>query len=333
MRKNTLTIITILTIFVAQSSFGQDQIIDNLNKIPNFINPSFYGFKNSTKIGVMNKFPGKTFDNTLEHRYAFANTYFEGSSFSLGIDFYNTKLKNSGYSNTQASISYIYELRLYSGWLLYSGITAGFSSSKYDFSELVFQDQIDLFTTQINAVTIDPLADNAKISYLDVGASFMVHNDENVFFGLSFKHLNTPKNSVGEDNKYKLDMFVSAQLGYEFELNKYGQNMLPRHSYLYLFGALSKQATKYRLDFYQEFNLSTFGIGISQHFNYLDDINVHEFGVNSTMHMEFFDFGLSYKMPFGAGSEYFVNNSLSAFLIFDLDPFRSRRRGNFSIFY
>lgn len=333
MRKKALIIISILALFVGQSSFGQDQIIDNLNKIPNFINPSFYGFKNATKIGVMNKFPGKTFTNSLEHRYAFASTYFEESSFSLGLDFYNTKLKNSGYSNTQASLSYVYELQLYNGWILYSGITAGFSSTKYDFSELVFQDQIDLFTTRINAVSIDPLAENGKISYVDIGASVMIHNDENMFLGLSFKHLNTPKNTIEEDANYKLEMLVSAQMGYELELNKYGQNMLPRHSYLYLFGALSKQGNRHRLDFYQEFNLSTFGIGLSQHFNYLEDVNVHEIGVNSTIHMEFFDFGISYKVPFGANSAYFVNNALSAFLIFDLDPFRSRRRGDFSIFY
>ncbi len=333
MRKRNYAIVILLLICGVQFSFGQDQIIDNLNKIPNFLNPSFYGFKNSTKIGVMNKFPGKTFDNSLEHNYVFANAFFDQGNFSLAVDFYNTKLKNSGYSNTEASFSYIYELRLDRNWYMYSAITAGFSSTKYNFSDLVFQDQIDLFTTQINAVSIDPLADNEKISYLDVGASVMVHNDENMFLGLSFKHLNTPQNTIDEDSNYKLEMLISAQMGYEIDINKYGQNMLPRHSYLYLFGALSKQGSKMRLDFYQEMNLSSFGIGLSQHFNYLDDINVHEIGVNSTIHMEFFDFGLSYKVPFGAGSEYFVNNSLSAYLIFDLDRFRSRRRGDFSIFY
>ena len=82
MRKRTYTIIAFLTICVIQFSFGQDQIIDNLNKMPNFLNPSFYGFKEATKIGVVNKFPGKTFDNKLEQRYLFGNTFFEYSNFS-----------------------------------------------------------------------------------------------------------------------------------------------------------------------------------------------------------------------------------------------------------
>ncbi|HEY9170179.1 MAG TPA: PorP/SprF family type IX secretion system membrane protein [Lutibacter sp.] len=333
MRKRTYTIIAFLTICVIQFSFGQDQIIDNLNKMPNFLNPSFYGFKEATKIGVVNKFPGKTFDNKLEQRYLFGNTFFEYSNFSLGVDFYNSRLSNSGYTNTQASLTYVYHMEMSNYWFLYAGLTAGFSNTSFNFNELVFQDQINLFTGQINSVSFDPLAESGNINFIDMGASFTMSNDENLFFGLSLKHLNRPKNTVGEDEKYKLETFVSAQLGYEIDINRYNQNMLPRYSYLYLFGAASKQANKYRLDFYQELNLSTFGIGISQHFNYLDDFNVHEFGVNAALHMEIFDFGLNYKMPFGTKSDYFVNNSVNAFLIFDLDPYRSGRRGDFSIFY
>ncbi|MDP3311893.1 PorP/SprF family type IX secretion system membrane protein [Lutibacter sp.] len=333
MRKRTYTIVAFLTICVIQFSFGQDQYINNLNTMPNFVNPSFYGFRNSTKIGVLNKFSGKKFDNSLDQRYLFANTYFEQSNFSLGIDFYNSSLRNSGFSNTQAALSFIYPLELSNYWYLYAGLTAGFSSTKYNFDELVFQDQINLFTGQINSVSIDPLADSGKIGYADIGTSVLVSNDENLFFGLALKHLNTPKNTVNGDNDYKLEMLVSAQLGYEIDINRHNQNMLPRYSYLYLFGALSKQGKRARFDFYQELNLSTFSLGISQHLNYLEDFNMHEFGVNATIRMELFDVGLNYKMPFGAGSDYFVNNSIGAYLIFDLDPYRSGRRGDFSLFY
>jgi hypothetical protein len=251
----------------------------------------------------------------------------------LGIDFYNSKLCNSGFTNIQANLSFIYQLELSNYWYLYTGLTAGFSSTKYNFDQLVFQDQINLFTGQINSVTIDPLADSGKIGYVDIGASFLLSNDENMYFGLSLKHLNSPKNTVEGDRNYKLELFTSAQLGYEIDINRYNQNMLPRYSYLNLFGALSKQGKRVRLDFYQGLNLSTFEIGISQHFNYLDDFNVHEFGVNAMMHLDLFDFGLNYKTPFGLGSDYFVNNSFGAFLIFDLDPYRSGRRWDFSIFY
>ena len=54
MRKQ-LKIIAIVCMFFGgmNTSSGQDLIIESLNNMPNFINPAFYGFKNSTKIGVI----------------------------------------------------------------------------------------------------------------------------------------------------------------------------------------------------------------------------------------------------------------------------------------
>lgn len=332
-KKIFIPVFAIISICFIQVSYGQDLIIDNLSKVPSFINHSFYGFKNATKIGVMNKFKGKTFENALEYRYAFANTHFDYSSFSLGVDFYNSTLSNSGYSNTQASISYVYEMQFYNDWYLYTGLTGGFSSTSYNYNNLVFQDQIDKFSNQIYLTTFDPLADNSKFNYIDIGASFMMHNDENMIFGLSLNHLNAPKNIVDESQNYKLEILASAQFGYEFDLNKYGRNMLPEYSYLYVFSVLSKQGSKLRMDFYQELNLSTFGFGISEHLNYLEDAHIHEMGINATLHADFFDFGFNYKMPLTGTSKNIVDNSLSAYLIFDLDPYRSGRRGNFSVFY
>lgn len=331
MRKSLLTFLFL--IFSIGISLGQDQIIDNLNKMPSFINPSFYGFKNASSVGVLNKFNGKTFDNSLNYRYAYGSTFIESYGFSVGLDVYHSNMSNSGYNQTSASLSYIYQLEFVNDWYIYAGITGGFTSSHYNFGELVFQDQIDLFTGQINALTIDPLADNSEVKYFDIGASVLMHNNENFLAGISLKHLNQPKNSVDEENDYHLDMLISAQIGYEFDINPYGQSMLPYHSYLYLFSVISKQASKYRLDFFQEATFGTFSLGISQHFNYLEEANMHEFGINTTMHLDFFDFGLSYRTALGEESKLIIDNALSAFVIFDLDPFRSGRRGDFSRFY
>lgn len=322
-----------MSICTVQISVGQDQIIDNLDKMPNFINPSFYGFKNSTKIGLLNKFPGQLFSNSLESRYAFANTHFDEQNFSVGVDIYNSTMKNSGYRNTQIALSYVYQLEFHNDWFLYTGLTAGFSSSSYNFSKLIFQDQIDVFSNQINAVSIDPLADNSTVKFFDVGGSMMFHNNKNAILGISLKHINKPKNNVEDDQNYTLDMLMSVQFGYEFDINRFGQNALPRNSYLYLFNVVSRQGRKMRMDFFQNLNLSKFEIGISQHFNYLEEIHIHEFGINSTVHLDYFDFGLTFKMPFGKNAEYFVNNAVSAHIIFDLDPFRAGRRGDFSVFY
>ena len=36
--------------------------------------------------------------------------------------------------------------------------------------------------------------------------------------------------------------------------------------------------------------------------NHTHAIHIHEFGINTTVHLDYFDFGLTFKMPFGKNS-------------------------------
>lgn len=333
MIKRKIFIYIAICVGTVQFSFGQDQFIDNLDKMTNFVNPSFYGFKNSTKIGLINSFPGKTFINALEYSYAYGNGTFDDYNFALGIDVFNSRMKNSGYNNTELALTYVYRLQMNNYWFFHPGITVGYSSASYNYDKLIFQDQINIFSDQIDLATIDPLAAQSKTNYLDIGVSLLFHNDENFLAGLALSHVNRPDNSIDEGTDHKLDMLISAQVGYEFDLNPYNQNSLSKESYLYLFLNASSQASSFRLDFHQQANFSSFGIGISEHLNYLDEVGMHEIGFNGDFHLSFFDIGLTFKMPVSKQSKYIVNNSFALYLIFDLDPFRSRRRGNFSVFY
>lgn len=332
MRKNKIYIL-IIAILSFQIMIGQDQFVDDLNKMPNFVNPSFYGFKSQAKIGLANKFPGKTFVNALEYSYGYGSAPFEYNNFSLGLDVFNSRMSNSGYNSTEIALTYVYRVQLNNNWYFHPAITVGYSTASFNYDKLIFQDQIDIFSDQINLATIDPLAASSKIKYADIGASFMMHNDENFLFGFSLDHINRPNISIDEEVDHKLDMLISAQVGYEFDINPYDQNVLPEESYLYLFANFSNQSSSFRMDFYQQFNLAYFGLGISEHLNYLDEFGIHKMGFNADFHFDFFDLGLTFQMPITQESKYIVNNSLELYMIFDLDPFRSGRRGNFSVFY
>jgi len=215
-----------------------------LSKVPVFLNPSFHAFKEKTRIGVLGELANQNQGNQSQHKYAFGSTFFEEYNFQLGIDLFNNNLKNSGFNYTSAAISYMYKLRLPNEWLLYPGITAGYSNYRFDFNNLTFQDQINIFTGQISANTIDPTAASRNIGYLDLGASVIMHNDINMVFGLSAKHLNQPKLSTEEsEDNVNLKMLVSGQFGYELNINKYGQAKLPEYTYLYLFNSVSLQGS------------------------------------------------------------------------------------------
>lgn len=325
---------TFVVLCMAMGANAQDKFIHNLSKVPVYVNPSFHAFKEKTKIGVLGELANQNQGNQSQHRYAFGSTFFEEYNFQLGIDLFNNNLKNSGFNYTSAAISYMYKLRLPNEWLLYPGITAGYSNYKFDFNNLTFQDQINIFTGQISANTIDPTAASRSIGYLDLGASVIMHNDLNMVFGLSAKHLNQPKLSSEEsEDNVNLNMLVSGQVGYELNINKYGQAKLPEYSYLYLFNTVSLQGSSTRLDFYQDLQLGNLSLGINEHFSFLESASFTEIGFASSITLETFEFGLNYRMPFGREAKMFLPNSLELFLVFDISRFGERGRKDYSKFY
>ncbi len=328
------SILTLLFICISFGVYTQEKIVHNLSKAPASLNPSFHAFKDKTRIGVLTEFASQNQGSHSQHKYAFGSTSFEEYNFQLGIDLFNNTLNNSGFNYTSAAISYMYKLILPNEWVLYPGITAAYSNYRFDFNNLTFQDQINIFTGQISANTIDPITASENIGYLDMGASFLVHNDMNMLFGLSVKHLNQPEISSREsENNINLSMLVSGQFGYEMDLNEFGQSKLPEYSYLYFFNAVSLQGPNTRLDFYQEMILGNVSLGINEHFNFLESASFSEIGLATSITLETFEFGLNYRMPFGAQAKQFIPNSLELFLVFDISRFKERRRKNYSKFY
>ncbi|MDX1363293.1 MAG: PorP/SprF family type IX secretion system membrane protein [Arenibacter latericius] len=332
MKNNNL--LTFLFIIISVGTYAQEKYVHNLSKVPASLNPSFHAFKDKTRVGVLAEFAGQNQGAQSQHKYAFGSTAFEEYNFQLGVDLFNNNLNNEGFKYTSAAISYMYRLKLPNDWLLYPGITAGYSNYRYNFNNLTFQDQINIFSGQISANTIDPITASENVGYLDMGASVLMHNDINMLFGLSMKHLNQPRiSSKQSDNNVNLNMLVSGQFGYELDINKYGQAKLPEYSYLYLFNVISVQGPNTRLDFYQDVTLGNFNVGINEHINFMEDISFTEVGFATSLTLETFEFGLNYRLPFGAEAKQFIPNSLELFLVFDISRFKERRRSNYSKFY
>ncbi|WP_339711620.1 PorP/SprF family type IX secretion system membrane protein [uncultured Kriegella sp.] len=327
-------ITTLLFVLISLGSYAQEKFVHNLSKNPASLNPSFHAFKDKTRIGVLAEFASQNQGEQSQHKYAFGSTAFEEYNFQLGLDLFNNNLNNSGFNYTSAALSYMYKLELSNDWIIYPGITAGYSNYKYDFNNLTFQDQINIFTGQISANTIDPITASENIGYLDMGASVMAHNDMNMVFGLAFKHLNQPKiSSRQSENNVNLNMLISGQFGYEMDINKYGQTKLPEYSYLYLFNAVSVQGPNTRLDFYQDVTLGNFSIGVNEHLNFMESATFSEIGFATSIILETFELGLNYRLPFGAQAKQLIPNSLELFLVFDISSFKERRRKNYSRFY
>lgn len=325
---------SLLILILASSVEAQDYAFKNQNKIMGTVNPSFYGFGDSSKAGIIYSTEGFNESSKIDNKFAYANHFFEKNDFSLAVDASMFQVNNLGYSVSQANLHYIYKAQISYEWTFNPSLSIGYGNSRLDFSSLVFEDQINVLTGSIAGISNDPVNIDNKINYFDIGAGAVVHNSRNLFFGLNIKHINRPETSFNSKATNKKDYSISVQSGYEYDLNPYGRGFLPESSFLFLYNSFSKQGAKTRFDLYQEAILGNTSFGINEHFNKYDGFSVSQIGTSLSIFVEEIEFGANYSFDIGskklAGTSY---NTFELYITFDFNPFKKNRRGNNSRFF
>ena len=314
--------------------FSQDNIIKNQNKIMGAQNPSFYAFGDSSKAGVLNGFEGFTDASKIETKFGFVNHFFEQSNFSLALDVKTIDVNSLGYSVSSVNFHYIYRTQFNYKWTFNPSVSVGYGSSSLNYDNLIFEDQINVLTGSIAGVTIDPVNVDGEINYFDLAAGFSLHNNENLFFGLNAKHMNTPDTSFNSTAKNKKELLLSLQAGYEYDLNPYDQGILPTFSYLFLYNSITMQGAKSRIDLFQELILGNISIGLNQHVNNYEGITISQFGTSLSLFVQQIEIGVNYSIDMGStgpvGTDF---NSFELYITFDFNPDNKNKRGDNSRFY
>lgn len=339
MKKNNSFLLLIL--LFSTIAFSQDYIYKNQNMVPGSINPSFYGFGDSSKAGIIYSSEGFNQNSKMDNRFAFANHYFDNYDFSLAVDVNSMQISSLGYTSNSANLHYIYKTQLNDEWIFNPSVSVGFGSTKLDFNSLVFEDQLNVYTGSIVGISNDPININNNVNYFDVGAGVSFYNTSDFFadnsdilLGANVRHINRPETSFNSEASNFKDLFVSLQTGIQFDINKYNQGFLPYYSYLYFYNTFSKQGAKSRIDLYQEAILGNVGFGLNQHFNNFDGFSVSQFGASLSVFIEEIEIGANYSVEMGgskiAGATY---NTFELYITFDFNPFKKNRRGDNSRFY
>jgi hypothetical protein len=333
MTKKYIYIVLLFTF--CQFAFSQNFNLKNQDKIVGSINPSFYGFGDSSKAGVAYSTEGYNDGNKIETRFGFANHFFADNDFSIAMDLNSTLINELGFSISQANVHYIYKTQLSYDWTFNPSLSVGYGNSRLNFSSLVFEDQINVLTGLIAGVTKDPVNVDNKINYLDIGAGAMLQNNRNLFFGFNIKHINRPETSFNSNASNKKDLLLSFQSGFEKDLNAYGQNaLLPEYSYLYLFNSFTKQGNKTRFDLYQQLILGNISFGINEHLNKYENFSISQLGTSFSIFIEEIEIGANYSFDIGSKKTGATTyNSFEVFITFDFNPFKKNKRGNNSKFF
>ena len=246
-----------LIILSIHIGFSQDPVFTQFYNIPESMNPAFAGGGGGSEIGVLNRTQWPGLDYSLNSQFFYFDNYIESYNSGLELTILNQVETVTRYNYTQISLNYSYRVQLNNEWFFIPGLSVGFGNKDYAFNNLVLEDQILINSGIINFDSKDPFLLNESKSILDIGAGFIIFN-ENIWFGGSFKHLNTPDISFESDGEVKLKPFISIHGGYKLPLN---QRFSRSEMNLYINFNYMNQNEYDRLDIGSKFQINDFTIG------------------------------------------------------------------------
>ena len=189
-------IILILAIIFSVKSYSQDPAFTQSFMVPESINPSFSGFYETTKAGLLYKNQQWSgFDFNLNSQYLYFDDWYPDLNSGIGISLMNHQETFTNYSLKQLNLSWAYKVQINYEWDFRPSVTFGFATKDFGFDNLLFEDQINIFQNIINSNTFDPIVLGENARYVDIGASFLFNND-NHWIAITLIHLNRPNVSM-----------------------------------------------------------------------------------------------------------------------------------------
>jgi type IX secretion system PorP/SprF family membrane protein len=241
-------LITIICCCFYSKTSAQDPIFTQYFLVPETLNPGFSGFMETTSTGIMHRTQWPELDLKIDTDYAYVNTWSKSMNSGLGVSILNQRENQTNYNYTELNANYAYRVRISDDWYFRPGLEIGFGFKSFAFQNLLLEDQINIRTGRTNTSSIDPLLRNDKVSFLDISAG-MVFNTDDLWIGLSMKHLNTPNISFAEEGNLPLNTFFSLSSGYEFLFADYlDVSFFPYATKMFLTSNYMQQGRYNRLD-------------------------------------------------------------------------------------
>jgi type IX secretion system PorP/SprF family membrane protein len=246
---------------LSQFTMAQDPIFTQYFLFPETLNSGFTGFQETTKLGMLHRTQWPDLNFRVDSDYANFNTWVPSINSGLGVSALSQREQFTNFSLTQANISYTYKVDLTDRWVFRPGVEVGYGFKSFNFNNIVLEDQIDLSSETITATSRDGSASNDQISYLDLSASLLIH-DENLWLGASVKHMNRPDISLTPNGNVELQPLGAIIAGYEMQLSDLADvRFLPYSTKLLLTANYMQQGDFNRLDIGSMFIIDTFYMG------------------------------------------------------------------------
>ena len=194
----------LLTFFVvsglASSGRSQDFHYSQFYAAPLYLNPALTGSTELSRVGAnyRKQWPG------LDQDFNAYSAYFDHYSFDLrsgiGVAVNSFQEKNFNINTSDISFFYSYNLQLSESWNFRMGTQAAIVRRSAALDNLVFGDQVNLFSRSIDPNTMDKIPDFDPYTYLDLSFGGLL-TGESFWLGSAFHHVNAPNLSYYPDNE------------------------------------------------------------------------------------------------------------------------------------
>ena len=213
MKKLLLFTIIFTIVFSANS---QDMQLSQYYAVPTLLNPALAGAIKGAKVGVdyRNQWAGIG----KGYRSSVAFGQFNFSDFNSGIGFTIVNQTEGTGKLKQNAIQAAYAYTINTKKMSFAfGLDGGMGIRSVDAGRLQFGDQ---FTNDglTNATSLESINNTNRV-YFDIGAGGLVFTD-NLFIGLSTKHLNRANMSFFDGENDRIAILYSLQGGYKINLQK-----------------------------------------------------------------------------------------------------------------
>ncbi|MFI0491987.1 PorP/SprF family type IX secretion system membrane protein [Flavobacterium sp.] len=277
---------------------AQDPIFTQYFMVPETLNPGFTGFLETTNAGVIHRTQWPDLNFKVDTDFVFMNTWLDNYNSGVGVSVLNHRENFTNFNFTQINLDYAYRVQLSDTWFFRPAIEIGFGNKSFGFQNILLEDQINIGQGIINSSSVDPLLLNDKVTFFDFSAG-MLFNNENAWFGASLKHINKPNISFAVNGNLPLEMFLSANAGYEYLISDYFDNsFFPNDTKVLLTANFMKQGEYNRIDIGSGLIFKKLFFGATAAINPVkNDLNSHYLtSINAFggLHYDHFKFGYSY---------------------------------------
>ena len=213
--KCLVSIFLVLTTLIG--AWAQDAQFSQFYAAPLLINPALTGntVQSRFSLNYRNQWP-EVPNSRAFNSYAFAYDHnFENYNSGLGLMVFRDQAGLAALTNTNVSLSYAYKLRITRHLSMKTGLQFGAVNRSIDFSQLVFNDQLQKGGGTSSAET--DFGNHSKY-YMDINAGGILYTRQ-WWTGLAIHHINKPDISLlGQGSK--LAMRFSLHGGYKIPLKK-----------------------------------------------------------------------------------------------------------------